>query len=51
MSLYEAVLDLLGTPPAGYEIVVYVLCFVMLLYLVTCAFSIIAALLNYIGGK
>lgn len=51
MSVYEAIVNLIGTPPAGYEIVVWVVCAVILLYLVTCAFSIVASVINYIGGR
>lgn len=51
MSVYEAVLDLIGTPPPGYDIVVWVVCAVILLYLITSAFSIIASIISYIGGR
>lgn len=51
MSVYAAVIALIGVPPAGYDIVVWVVCAVFLLYLVTSAFSIIAAVVSYIGGK
>lgn len=51
MSVYEAIVSLIGVPPAGYEIVVWVVCAVILLYLITSAFSIVASVINYIGGR
>ena len=51
MSVYSALLSLIGDPPAGYDIVVWVVAAVFGLYLVCSAFSVIWALLSYIGGK
>ena len=51
MSLYEALLTLVGQPPAGYDIVVWVVAAVVLLYLLCSAFSIVASVISYIGGR
>jgi hypothetical protein len=51
MSVYAAIVALIGTPPAGYDIVVWVVCAVLLLYLITSAFSILASFIGFIAGK
>lgn len=51
MSFYEALINLIGVPPAGYDIVVWVVCAVILLYLITSVFSILASVLQFVGGK
>lgn len=51
MSLYEAVVALVGTPPAGYDIIAWMACVIVLLYLVCSAFSIVASVISYIGGR
>lgn len=48
MSVYEAVVALIGMPPPGYDIVVWVIASVIGLYLVTSAFSIISAFISAI---
>ena len=47
MSVYAAIVALIGTPPAGYDIVVWVVCAVLLLYLITSAFSILASFICF----
>lgn len=49
--LYEAVVNLLGPVPVGFEPLVYVLCVPILLWLLTSVFSILWSLLSWIGGK
>lgn len=51
MSVCEAVIALVGDPPPGYDIVVWVCCCMILIYLITSAFSIVASIINWIGGK
>lgn len=51
MSIVEALIDLIGVPPSGYDIVVWVCACIILIYLLSCAFSIIGAVINWIGGK
>lgn len=51
MSLYEAILNLIGTPPVGYDIIVWVVAAVFLLYLLCSAFSIVASVINFIAGR
>lgn len=51
MSIYEAVLSLVGAAPAGYDILVWVFSAVLLIYLVCSAFSIVGSLVNWIAGK
>lgn len=49
--LYEAVVSLLGDVPAGFEPLIYVFTFFILLWLLGTTFSIIWSLLSWIGGK
>lgn len=51
MSILEAVLELVGEVPVGYEPLVWVAAFIVLLYLLCSTFSVIVALLNWIAGK
>lgn len=51
MSVYEAVVALVGLPPAGYDIVVWVVSAVICLYLITSAFSILASFVSSIFGR
>ena len=50
MSIYEALTGLIGQPPPGYEIVVWVVCAVTFVYTVTCAFGIIGSVFKWIAG-
>lgn len=49
--LYEAVVNLIGEVPVGFEPLVYVGCILVLLWLLTSVFSILWSLLGWIGGK
>lgn len=49
--LYEAVVNLIGAVPVGFEPLVYVGCILVLLWLLTSVFSILWSLLGWIGGK
>lgn len=51
MSVYQAVIDLVGTPPAGFEILVWIFSALFLLFLVKSAFSVLYSVLGWIGGK
>lgn len=51
ISLYDAVVEVVGTPPVGMEPLVYVICCVILLFLLSTAFRLIGEVLNWIGGK
>lgn len=50
-TIYDAVVDLVGIPPAGLEPLVYVMSCVFLLFLILSAFSFIGAVMKWIGGK
>lgn len=49
--LYEAVVSLIGEVPVGYEPLIYVLCALILLWLLSSTFSILYAVLGWIGGN
>lgn len=49
--LYEAVVNLIGEVPLGYEPLVYVACILILLWLLSTTFSILWQIINWIGGK
>jgi len=51
MSVYEAVLNLVGDIPVGFEIIAWVFSAIVLIYLICSAFSIIGSVINYIAGK
>lgn len=51
MSVYEALISLVGEPPAGYDILVWIFAAVVLLFLIRSAFSIISSVLDWIGGR
>lgn len=51
MSLTQAIIEIIGSPPAGYEIIVWVVAAQILLFLLTSAFSILGAILNWVGGR
>ena len=51
MSILEAVLNLVGEVPVGYEPVAWIGGFLVLLYLLCSTFSVIAGLLKFIGGR
>lgn len=49
--LYEAVVNLIGPVPVGFEPLLYVACVLVLLWLLSSVFSILYAVLGWIGGK
>jgi len=51
MDVYEALISLVGTPPAGYEIIIWIMAAIITMYLVTCAMSILGAVINFISGR
>ncbi len=51
MSVYEAVLELVGPIPAGYEVLAWIFGSLVLLYLLCSVFSVISAVLNWISGR
>lgn len=51
MSVYEAVLNLVGPVPEGYEALVWIFSAIILIYLMCSVFSIISAVINWISGK
>lgn len=51
MSVYEAVLNLVGPVPEGYEVLVWIISGIILIYLLCSVFSIISSVINWISGK
>ena len=49
--LDEAVVNLIGEVPLGYEPLVYIACILILLWLLSTTFSILWQIINWIGGK
>lgn len=49
--LYEAVVELIGEVPVGYEPLVYVMACLILMWLLSSTFSILYAVLGWIGGR
>ena len=51
MSVFIAeIRSLLGAPPVGFEVLEYVFAAIFLMFLVSAAVSLIAALFRFIGG-
>lgn len=50
-TVLDAVVALVGPVPAGFEPVAWVVAAILFLFLVSSAFSILYALLNWIGGR
>mgnify|MGYP006878460160 CR=1 FL=1 len=48
---YQALVDLIGDIPAGYEPVVYALCIPLFAILLLSALNVIGAVFKWIGGK
>lgn len=48
---YQAVVDLIGDVPAGFEPVVYVVCIVLFSIIVLSALNIVGAVFKWIGGR
>lgn len=51
MSVHEALVQLLGEIPPQYEILYWFMSFWILFYLISSAFSILASVINWIGGR
>lgn len=51
MSVYQAILDLVGDVPVGYEPIAWIFAAIVLLYLLCSAFSVIASVVSWIGGR
>lgn len=51
MSVYEALLELVGSIPVGFEPLAWTVAAVFLLYLVVSVFSILASVIQFAGGK
>ena len=51
MSVYEAILELIGPVPAGYEPIAWIFAGLVLLYLPCSVFSLIASVVNWIAGR
>ncbi len=49
--LYEALVNLIGPVPVGFEPLLYVCCVPVLLWLLNSVFSILWSVLDWIGGK
>jgi len=49
--LYEAVLNLIGEVPVGFEPLIYALCVPVLLWLLWQAFSILWTIVHWLGVK
>lgn len=49
--LYQAIVDLIGEVPVGFEPVVYLGAILVLIWLLSTVFSILWSLLSWIGGK
>lgn len=49
--LYEAMVNLIGTPLLGFEPLYHVGAILILIWLLNSVFSILWAVLNWIGGK
>jgi hypothetical protein len=48
--LYAALVELIGDVPVGFEPLVYIAAFLVLVYLLSTTFSILWAILNWIAG-
>lgn len=49
--LYEALVNLIGDPPVGFEPLIYIGAILVLIWLLSSVFSILWSVLNWIGGK
>lgn len=50
-TIYDALIELVGAPPAGLEPLIYCISCVVLLFLLLSAFSFIGAVIKWIGGR
>lgn len=51
LSIYQAVLSLIGEAPVGFEFLPYVFSGMVLIYLLCSVFSIISSVINFIAGR
>lgn len=51
MNIYDAIVELVGTPPSGLEPVIYVIACIILIFLLSTAFRLIGEVLSWIGGR
>lgn len=49
--LFEALVNLIGEVPVGFEPLVYVFACIVLVWLLSSVFSILWSVFNWIGGK
>ena len=49
--LYEALVNLIGDVPTGFEPLIYAFACIVLLWLLSSVFSILWSIINWIGGK
>ena len=42
---------LIGAPPAGYELIEYIIAAVLLVFLIDAAISLVAAVFKWVGGQ
>ena len=50
MSVYETLIHLIGQPPPGYEIIVWVVGAVTFLFMLNCAYTIVSSVFKWISG-
>lgn len=50
-TIYDALVNLVGTPPSGLEPLIYCMSCIVLLFLLLSAFSLIGAVVKWIGGR
>ena len=43
--------SLIGTPPAGYEWLEYLVVAVLLIFLIDCAVTLVASVFKFVGGR
>lgn len=51
MSIYEAVISLVGDPPPGYDILVWIFSAIVLIYLIASAFNVLYGLFRFISDR
>lgn len=51
MQVYDAVIDLVGPVPEGFEVLVWVFSCLILFFLVRSVFGILASVLGWMGGR
>ena len=51
MSVYEEILNLIGAPPPGYDILVWIAAALFFLYILASIISIFASLMRFTSGR